>query len=108
MVTFDCLNTWTQCGQVRALWKGNYHIQMDMMGNGYLYRLDKDPFELENLWEKEEYAEIRKKMTEALAVEMLKQTDPLPAPHRRYRTKVHPKGYWYQEYVAEDPGLRED
>lgn len=108
MVTFDCLNTWTQCGQVRALWKGNYHIQMDMMGKGYLYRLDEDPFELNNLWERKEYSEIRMTMTEALVAEMLKQTDMLPAPHRRYRTKVHPKGYWYQEYDAEDPGVRED
>ena len=107
MVTFDCLNTWTQCGQVRALWKGDYHIQMDMMGKGHLYRLDKDPFELVDLWEKEEYSGIRNEMTEALAAEMMKQADPLPAPHRRYRTKVHPKGYWYQEYTAQDPGVRD-
>ena len=46
-------------------------------------------------------------MTEALAAEMMKQADPLPAPHRRYRTKVHPKGYWYQEYTAQDPGVRD-
>ena len=106
MVTFDCLNTWTQCGQVRSLWKGNYHIQMDMMGKGYLYQLDNDPFELNNLWERKEYSKVKAEMTEALATEMLKQTDMLPVPHRRYRTKVHPKGYWHQEYTAEDPGIR--
>ena len=43
MVTFDCLNTWTQCGQVRSLWKGDYHIQLDMMGTGLLYCVANDP-----------------------------------------------------------------
>jgi len=49
--TFDELNTWTQCGVVRMARKGNYKIQMDMMGTGYLYNLADDPRELHNLWD---------------------------------------------------------
>ena len=105
-VTFDCLNTWTQCGQVRALWKGNYHIQFDMMGSGYLYDLSKDPYECNNLWGRDEYSAVCYEMLKELTAEMLKASDPLPAPRRRYRTKIHPKGYWYQNYEARDPGIR--
>lgn len=106
MVTFDCLNTWTQCGQVRSLWKGDYHIQLDMMGTGFLYCVANDPRELHNLWDEEEFAAVKMEMLGELASAMMRAQDLLPAPHFRYRTKVHPKGYWYQEYQASDPGVR--
>lgn len=105
-MTFDCLNTWTQCGQVRALWKDGYHLQMDMMGSGYLYHLDEDPFELHNLWNDPAHRDVQSRMVESLVTMMLRAADPLPAPHHRYRTKVHPKGYWEQEYHCPDPGVR--
>lgn len=104
---FDCLNTWTQCGQVRALWKGEYHIQLNMMGQGYLYQRNDDPLEFLNLWEMPEYQEIKAGLLAGLAAEMMKAADPLPVPHSRYRTKLHPKGYWYQEYRSPDPGVNE-
>ena len=103
---FDCLNTWTQCGQVRALWKDGYHIQLDMMGNGYLYHTDGDPSELCNLWDEPACAQTREELLAALASEMMKQTDVIPVPHYRYRVKVHPKGFWHTEDAAEDPGVR--
>ena len=103
---FDCLNTWTQCGQVRALWKDGYHIQLDMMGNGYLYRTDEDPAELHNLWEDPAQERKRSELLCALVSEMMKQTDVIPVPHYRYRVKVHPKGFWYADFVAKDPGVR--
>ena len=105
MVTFDCLNTWTQCGQVRSLWKGDYHIQLDMMGTGLLYCVANDPRELYNLWDKEEFAAVKSQMLGELAAAMMRAQDPLPVPHFRYRTKVHPRGYWYQEYRMSDPGV---
>lgn len=105
MRTFDCLNTWTQCGQVRALWKGDYHIQLDMMGTGLLYCVANDPRELYNLWDKEEFAAVKSEMLGELAAAMMRAQDPLPVPHFRYRTKVHPRGYWYQEYRMPDPGV---
>lgn len=107
MVTFDCLNTWTQCGQVRALWKDGWHIQLDMMGNGYLYHVDEDPGEIHNLWEDENCAGKKAELLQELASAMMRAADDLPAPHYRYRTKVHPRGYWYQDFEAEDPGVRD-
>lgn len=104
---FDCLNTWTQCGQVRAVWHEGWHLQLDMMGTGHLYHTDEDPCELRDLWENAGCQEIKMKMLELLAAAMMKAADPLPAPHYRYRTKVHPKGYWNQDFRAEDPGVRE-
>lgn len=103
---FDCLNTWTQCGQVRALWKGDYHIQVDMMGNGYLYNRKQDPFELKNLWDSNDAQSTKTELLTELTAAVLKAADPLPAPHNRYRTKVHPKGYWYQDWSCEDMGVR--
>ena len=105
--TFDELNSWTQCGQVRMARKGTMKIQMDMMGNGYLYDLSKDPFEVHNLWDHPDYLSQKQEMMTVLIAEILKASDPLPAPRSRYRTKVHPKGYWYDEdFVANDPGIR--
>jgi hypothetical protein len=103
---FDCLDTWTQAGQVRALWEDNYHMQFDMMGNGYLYDLIKDSHEIHNLWNDPDKTVVKEKLMEKLMAEMLKNTDVLPVPHNRYRTKVHPKGYWNQEYISPDMGVR--
>ncbi len=106
MKTFDCLNTWTQCGQVRMLRKGHLKIQVDMLGKGYLYNLKEDPFEINNLWDAPEYVEMKTQMLTELIAATLKACDPLPVPHHRYRTKIHPKGYWKQDYFCEDTGVR--
>ncbi|MGB8455964.1 MAG: sulfatase-like hydrolase/transferase [Anaerocolumna sp.] len=106
MVTFDCLNTWTQCGQVRMLRKGDYRIQLDMMGTGCLYNVTEDSSELTNLWDNPAYEKIKTDMLTGLAAAMLRACDPIPAPHNRYRTKIHPKGYWFQPYVSKDTGVR--
>ncbi len=45
---FDCLNSWTQSGQVRAVRKGDWKLQCDMQGAVFLYNLRKDPFEGNN------------------------------------------------------------
>jgi arylsulfatase A-like enzyme len=105
MSAFDCLNTWTQCGQVRSLRMDHYRIQTDMMGDGYLYDLSKDPMELYNLWEHSEYSSAKAMLLQELIASMLQNSDVFPVPHHRYRTKIHPKGYWYQEYTAPDPGV---
>lgn len=104
--TFDCLNTWTQCGQVRMLRKGEYKIQVDMLGTGYLYNLKDDPMEINNLWDGEMYQAIKADMLTELTAAMLRATDPIPAPRNRYRTKLHPKGFWFdKEFHASDPGV---
>lgn len=105
--TYDCLNTWTQCGQVRMARKGRYKIQADMMGSGYLYDLERDPFEVDNRWDDPDLLAVKADMLTTLIAETLKAADPLPAPRNRYRTKVHPKGYWHDpDFVADDPGVR--
>ena len=106
--TFDCLNTWTQSGQVRMLRKGDYKIQMDMMGNGYLYNVKQDPMEVSNLWDRKEYGEVKVDMLSELTSAILRACDPIPSPHARYRTKVHPRGYWFdKEWHSDDPGVKD-
>lgn len=103
---FDCLNTWTQCGQMRMVRKGDYKIELDMMGNGWLYDLSTDPAEVNNLWNNPEYAGVKAEMLSELAIAMMRAADPLPAPHKRYRVKRHPRGYWTDEsYRCDDPGV---
>ena len=107
MVTFDCLNTWTQCGQVRMARKGDYKVQVDMLGKGYLYNIKTDPVEVNNLWDSPDCLAVKAEMLTALMAATLRACDPLPVPHRRYRTKLHPKGYWYDaDYISKDPGVR--
>ncbi|MGI6269135.1 MAG: sulfatase [Candidatus Howiella sp.] len=103
---FDCLNTWTQCGQVRALWSGDWHIQIDMLGRGCLYNLAADRYELHDLWDEPGAAGVKAELLASLAAAMLRAVDPLPAPRHRYRVKTHPKGYWFQPFISADPGVR--
>jgi arylsulfatase A-like enzyme len=97
-LTFDCLDSWTQCGQVRMLRKGRYKVQLDMMGTGYLYDLQTDPFEVKNLFNDPAYTEIKADMLRELGAAILRACDPIPAPRRRYRFKAHPRGWWFQDY----------
>ena len=103
---FDELNSWTQSGQVRMVRKGDYKIQLDMMGNGYLYNLKQDPLEVDNLWNNKSYTAVKADMMSALAMMMMRACDTLPSPKNRYRVKVHPKGYWDSNYTCSDPGIR--
>lgn len=102
---FDCLNTWSQSGDVRMIRKGAFKLQYDMMGTGYLYNVETDPFELTNLWANQDYISIQTDLLKELLAMTLRTSDPLPAPHVRYRTKVHPKGYSFQEFSASDNGV---
>ena len=105
---FDCLNTWTQSGQVRAVRRGDWKLQCDMLGHVYLYDLRHDPLEGHNLADDPTYAVQRADMLQELAAAMMKADDVLPFPHRRYRTKIHPHGYWKDEsYHSPDVGVRD-
>jgi arylsulfatase A-like enzyme len=92
---FDCLNTWTQCGEVRMVRKGRYKIQVDMLGTGYLYDLALDPFEVKNLFNNPGYLSVKADMLAELTSAILRACDPIPAPQRRYHVKSHPKGFWF-------------
>lgn len=105
--TFQCMSSWTLSGQMRMARKGDYKLQMDMMGNGKLFNLKNDPYETINLWDEPDALGAKCEMLAALNAAMLRADDPLPAPHNRYRVKVHPQGFWQDtDYVAEDPGVR--
>jgi hypothetical protein len=74
--------------------KGDWRLVFDMQGRGQLYNLSRDPVELDNLYERPEYADIRCEMlTEAFAWSLRVQ-DPLPLPRRRYIMKTDPRSYW--------------
>ena len=90
---YDCLNTWTQSGVVRALRYDRYKIQLDSEENGFLYDLESDPLELVNLWDDSSYSGVKIKMLTLLSREMMNHYDPLPYPHHRYRYKKHPLGF---------------
>ena len=108
LTRFDALNTWTQCGQVRAVRKGDWKIQCDMMGSIYLYNLAEDPFEGRNLANDPACAEKKAEMLAELTAAILRTDDALPFPHRRYRTKLHPRGYWHdKDYHSGDVGVRD-
>lgn len=102
---FDCLNTWTQSGVIRALRKGDFKLQLDSEGEGYLFDLANDPTELSNLWSDPSYIEVKADMLACLAKEMMRHYDPLPYPHHRYRFKKHPLGYTETDITANDLGV---
>jgi arylsulfatase A-like enzyme len=97
-LNFDELNTWTQCGQLRMVRKGPYKIQVDMLGSGYLYDLETDPVELKNLFDDPAYLEVKADMLTELTASILRACDPIPLPRKRYHHKIHPQGWWFQNY----------
>ena len=95
--TFDSLNTYSQCGTTKMLRKDKWILTIGCDGEGRLYDLEKDPFELNNLFDKEEFAQTKNALVMDLMVETLRHTDPLPYPNDPYRIKLHPRNYWYDE-----------
>lgn len=105
--TFACISSWTSSGSIRMLRKGDWKIVMDMEGNGKLYRIASDPLELRDLWNDPDAAGKKTEMLVSLCAAILESEDPIPAPHNRYRTKTHPKGFRRDtSYRAPDPGVR--
>lgn len=91
-LNFDCLNSWTQSGQVRMLRRGPYKLQIDMLGQGYLYDLEQDPAELVNHYADPAWLPIVAAMQKDLLAVMLKNQDALPPPRARYRYKSDQTG----------------
>ncbi len=102
LTRFDCLNSWTMSGKMRALRMGDYKIQLDSAEHGYLYNIKDDHLELDNLWDCPEHLEIKVKMLSRLAAEMMRHYDSLPYPHHRYRFKKHKMGFKNRNFVADD------
>lgn len=84
---FDCLNSWTQSGQMRMIRKGDWKLTFDMTGEAKLYNLRSDPHELIDLYGRPETADLSREMLEHLLEWRLRVEDPLPLPRRRYVMK---------------------
>jgi arylsulfatase A-like enzyme len=93
-VSFDCLNSRSQSGQMRMLRKGEWKLILDMQGAGQLYHLGEDPVELRNLYGQPEVAAIQGELLADLLAWTLRAQDPLPLPRRRYVMKTDPRNYW--------------
>jgi arylsulfatase A-like enzyme len=92
--SYDCLNSWTQSGQMRMVRKDRWKLVFDMQGNGQLYNLAEDPAELHNVFGQKAYRAVRTMLLEELLIWMLRVQDPLPLPRRRYIMKNDPRNYW--------------
>lgn len=106
--TFDSLNTYTQCGTMKMLRKENWILTVDCSGAGFLYDLDKDLYELNNLFDEPAYAEVKNRLVMDLLTEVLRHTDPLPLPTSPYQVKLHPKNYWHDASFVRNPDNKED
>ena len=95
-IHFDELNQYTQCGIRRMLRRDNWKLIYDMNGRGQLYDLDKDPAELDNLFDDPRCADVRHMMVEELLAATLRAADPLPLPGGDYQRKNPPRNYWTQ------------
>ncbi|HLH74414.1 MAG TPA: sulfatase-like hydrolase/transferase, partial [Chloroflexota bacterium] len=82
--TFDELNTYSQSGTMRMLRKGDWKLVMDMLGHGQLYNLAKDPFEIDNLYGRPEFADVERVLLVDLLAWTLRAADPLPYPKDKY------------------------
>ena len=91
--SFDCLNTWTQCGAMRMIRKGDWKLLYDMLGSGQLYNLADDPAELNNRFGDPAVAAVQSELLGDLLAWALRAQDPLPPPRRRYHFKRHPRNY---------------
>lgn len=92
---FDCLNTWTQSGNLRMLRMDDWKLIMDSYGNGELYNLKKDPYELNNLFDEPKYRNKQNKLLTRLVAWELRLQDPLPLPRRRYHFKQNSYNYHF-------------
>ena len=76
--TFDELNSVTQSGKLKMARKGRWKLLFDHTGQGELYDLERDPYELNNLWAADEYRDVRQEMTEELLRWTIGTEDDLP------------------------------
>ena len=91
---YDCLNSWTQSGQMRMVRKGEWKLTFDMEGHGRLFNLVDDPSEINDLHGQPELREKQQELTAELLTWMLRTQDPLPLPRQRYVMKRDERNYW--------------
>jgi len=92
---FDTLNAVTQSGNLKMVRMGEWKLLFDMMGNGELYNLSSDPYELTNLFENGSFSAERDRLLQELLVWTIRTQDDLPI--AAYKTKW-PSRNWYAPY----------
>lgn len=99
--SYDSLNSWTQSGSLRLVRMGEWKLIFDMLGNGELYNMVSDPSEINNLYDNEEYEEIKTELLRQLLKWEVATQDPLPIPRKRYHFKRNPHNYLFVEERTE-------
>ncbi len=92
---FDELSTWTQSGMARCVRMGDWKLEYDMLGNGEMYNMKKDPLEMKNLYGVKKYAKVQQELLAELLKWDIATNDPLPLPRHRYRFKKNPHNYLF-------------
>ncbi|MCL4401782.1 MAG: sulfatase-like hydrolase/transferase [Acidobacteria bacterium] len=91
----DELNPVTQSGDMKMVRRGDWKLIFDMMGNGQLYNLAEDPYELKNLFGQPHAAATQNQLTADLLRWTIRTQDDLPL--AAYKTKW-PVRNWYAKY----------
>jgi arylsulfatase A-like enzyme len=93
ILTFDELNYCTQSGYMKMARMGDWKLCFDMMGNGQLYNLAEDPYELRNRYGDPKVARDQIRLMEELLAWNIRIQDTLPT--ARYETKwAEHNWYW--------------
>jgi arylsulfatase A-like enzyme len=95
---FDELDKVTQSGNLKMVRMGEWKLYFDMMGNGELYHLPSDPFELKDRFRDASAARERNELMAELLAWTIRTEDDLPI--AAYETKW-PKRNWYAMYRKE-------
>lgn len=98
--SWDELNKVTQSGNQTMVRMGDWKLVYDMMGYGQFYNLRQDCCELENLFNKSEYAEQQNALMAELAMWAIRLQDSLPTgpQNNKYQTKWSTQHNWYAPY----------
>jgi arylsulfatase A-like enzyme len=92
---FDELDPVTQSGNLKMVRMGDWKLLFDMMGNGELYNVASDPYELKNLFDDPSASEERNRLVQELLTWTIRTQDDLPT--AAYKVKW-PKRNWYASY----------
>jgi arylsulfatase A-like enzyme len=72
------LNPVTQSGNVKTIRRGDWRLTWDMLGDGELYNVARDYYELTNLYHDPALKEIRDQLVEELLTWTIRTQDDLP------------------------------
>jgi arylsulfatase A-like enzyme len=98
--TINELNAVTQAGSQSCVVKNGWKLEIDMMGNTYLYNLVSDPFEINNLADSAEAKEILQEMMHEMIMWTLRTRDELPVPDvNSYPLRHLQDNYYWTEEV---------